>query len=369
MYFLGNANHGYQATDADFVLSDGRVIGPFESTRARSQFAWWFADKAQNLVSARELFEGSVSGDEIRLVKTDEFALETHPFKTVYDTWIEPDNGSVVLEMPVEQKVVEPSRVIYLDAIQRHEPTRRLEAAKPTPDWIDLEYKGQVNHVEQSAHRGQLVVAEVSDRSGQYFDVGWRKDARVTKSIVCLSRHTLLRTAINRAAELAQDYIPAQRHRPNRPRDAQKDRLYAWECSVRMDFQELPSIVDAQLLADQICDDLQVKRISVRLGPPSLTTQSYYRGDGIALSATMVTNHTVVHEVAHHVSSQLGYRTEASHGPHFAGILLALMVGYLEADKEEALESAANREVVINRDTCQKVEERLALSQSAVPGI
>lgn len=362
MYILGNIHSGYSASPDDYVLSDGRVVGPFESGAARDQFGWWFASKGDRLVSAREIFEGSAFGDEYHLVNTTEYALASHPFSAINDIFVEPDNGNVVFDLPRGIKMVPPERLIFVEGIERGPSLRRLEASKPAPYWIDLEGKSQIKHIEQSFHRGQIIVAEVWSGITSDYQVGWRKDGRVTKSIDCLSRHTQLKVALEQASIFARDYISSRRIKRNRPRDTQKQDLYYWEHTFPMEYTELQSLDEAIALADRICDDLGVRRVSVKMGSGNLKTRSFFSAGEITLAATMMNNQTVIHEVAHHVIEALRLGSEASHGPHFAAVLLSLYVAYAGADMEEAKEKALHSDVVINLETLAKMDDLLERS-------
>ncbi len=356
MFLLGDTSKGFTAGEDDLVLADGRVIGPVESDRAKEQLGWWFRNKATRLVTAREIFEGSVCGDDYHLVRTDEMSLETQPFVTIYDIWVKDDNGRVVFETPRGFSAVDPERLILVDNPELSAPTKKLPSPQPVPEWFDIEHFIKPDFAVPSQHHGEIAV--FAREFG--YQVGWRQDGRQSKDIVGLSRHNHLKTAIQAAEFRAVDYHPRFKKKQNRPKDVQRDRLYMWEHSFHTSFEEFADVRLAQELASEICSDVGCAAPTVSLGHPNLTTHSYYRAGRVVLSVGMVTNHTLVHEVAHHLVRALRLEKEASHGPHFAGVLLALLSEYMSADRDEALFRARQRDVVVNLDTMNMVLNRIA---------
>lgn len=365
MLVLGQIDKGYRPEATDYVLDNGKVVGPFESERARALFAKWFASKAERLFTARELFEETVGGDEYRIVNADEWSLETHPFSEVYDVWIEGDNGKVVLDKPRGFQVVDPRRLIIVDSPYPCERTRTLAAPVDAPEWIDLERHETPAYVVKSKHHGEIAVYKDHDKSGLRFTVGWRRDGRQLKDVVGLSLHSHLETAVKAADERSEDFVPAMRKRVNRPRDSQREVLYLWEHSFSADFVNFDDISEAAELAHRICADLGVPQVTVSLGRANLITNSYYKAGEVVLNRDMVNNHTLVHEVAHHLVRYLKLAKEASHGPSFAGALLALMKEYMGADVDEAQEKAREREIVVNLDVFETIGEALAGRKAA----
>lgn len=365
MLVLGHIEKGYRPETTDIVLDDGKVVGPFESVRARTLFAKWFGSKADRLFTARELYEETVGGDEYRIVNADEWSLETHPFGEVYDVWLEGDNGKVVLDRPRGFQVVDPRRLVMVDSPYPCERTRTLPAPVDAPEWIDLERHETPAYVVKSKHHGEITVYKDHCKSGLRFTVGWRRDGRQLKDVVGLSLHSHLETAVKAADQRAVDFVPAGRKRVNRPRDRQREALYMWEHSFAADFVRFDDISEAADLAHRICADLGVPQVTVFLGRANLITKSYYKGGEVVLNRDMVDNHTVVHEVAHHLARYLRLPKEPSHGPNFAGALLALMKEYMGADIDEALEKARDREIVVNLDVFDKVSEVIARRKPA----
>ncbi|MCZ7860616.1 hypothetical protein O9X98_04285 [Agrobacterium salinitolerans] len=365
MLVLGHIDKGYRPESTDYVLDDGKVVGPFESDRAMALFGKWFGSKADRLFTARELYEETVGGDEYRIVNADEWSLETHPFGEVYDIWIEGDNGKVVLDRPRGFQVVDPRRLVIVDSPYPCERKRTLAAPVDAPDWIDLERHETPAYVVKSKHHGEIAVFRDHGKSGQRFTVGWRRDGRQLKDVVGLSLHSHLETAVKAADARAEDFAPAGRKRINRPRDSQREALYLWEHSFAADFVCFDNVSEAADLAHRICYDLGVPQVTVSLGRANLITMSYYKGGEVVLNRDMVNNHTLVHEVAHHLVRHLKLAKEPSHGPIFAGALLALMKEYMGADIDEALEKARDREIVVNLDVFGRVSEVIATRKAA----
>ncbi|MDW9481950.1 hypothetical protein GOB57_25195 [Sinorhizobium meliloti] len=365
MFILGQIDKGYRPEATDYVLDDGRVVGPFESERAKALFARWFGSKADRLFTARELYEETVAGDEYQIVKTDEWSLETHPFSEVYDIWLEGDNGKVVLDRPRGFQVVDPGRLIMVDNPCSSEKKRTLEAAVDAPEWIHLGRNDRPAHVVKSKYHGEIVVHRDHGKPRLRYTVGWRRDGRQVKDIVGLSLHSHLETAVKAADARSVDFVPAWRKRVNQPRDSQREALYLWEHSFAADFVRFGDISEAVNLAHRICTDLGVPEVTVSLGRANLVTKSYYKAGEVVLNRDMVDNHTLVHEVAHHLVRHLKLAKEASHGPNFAGALLALMKVYMGADIDEALEKARDREIVVNLDVFDHVCETIARRRTA----
>jgi hypothetical protein len=357
MFILGHIDKGYRPEETDYVLDDGKVVGPFESDRAKTLFAKWFGPKTNRLFTARELYEETVGGNEYRLVHADEWSLETHPYGEVYDVWTEDDNGKVVLERPRGFQVVDPRRLVIVDDPCPLERTRTLSAPMDAPEWLDVERHEAPVYVVKSKHHGEIAVYKDLRKSSFKFTVGWRRDGRHLNDIVGLSLHCHLETAARAADERAEDFIPAGRKRVNRPRDSQREALYLWEHSFTANFVSFENISEASDLAKCICDDLGVPQVTVLLGRANLITMSYYKGSEIVLNREMVDNHTLIHELAHHLVRNLRLAKEPSHGPIFAGALLALMKEYMGADIDDALERARDREIVVNLDVVRQVSE------------
>lgn len=362
MLVLGDINKGYKPAANDYVLNDGRAVGPFESAHAVQLFAKWFGSKAKNLFTAKELFEGTVGGEEYRLVRTDEVSLETHPFQTIYDIWTTADNGNVVFEMPRGFSVVDPRRLVLIDCPEPCSKKATLNAPVEPPRWIDLENHTRAEHVVKSRHHGEIAVFW----AGSKYMVGWRHDGRQSKDIAAISLHSHLRTAEKAANERALDFIPPQAKKKNRPRDSQRERLYFWEHSFASDFQKFGDLSEAEALAHRICDDLGVRRVNVSLGRPTLVERSYYKAGDVVLSRNMLNNHTLVHEVAHHICKLARFPNETSHGPSFAGVLLSLMKEYMSADLDEALVTARERDIVVNLDALNRITAKLTANRPSL---
>ncbi|MCS4088791.1 hypothetical protein [Rhizobium sp. BK176] len=354
MLLLGNIDKGYTPGESDYTLPDGRVVGPFESAYARELFGHWFSKKSGRLFSALDLFEGTIAGDEYRLVHTDEVSLEMHPFREIYDIWLEGDNGQVVFEMPVGFAVVDPRRLVMVDSPEICERERTLRPASAPPAKLDIERSDKPAFEGNSKHHGEIVVINTGSKHG--YVVGWRPDSRHLKDIVGLSRHDHWQTAKRAAERATREYVPLVTKRTNRPYDMQREALYMWEHSFEADNRHFSDISEAQELAARICTDLGITPPTVSLGRATLVTRSYYRLGQVVLNRGMLDSHTVVHEVAHHVVTRLRLPKEGGHGPVFAGTLLALMTEYMGADRETAIDNARDRGIVVNTD----VESKLA---------
>lgn len=362
MLVLGHTNRGQRPGENDYVLGDGRIVGPFESARARDLFDRWFAGKAHRLFSAGEVYEGSVVGDDYSLVRTDEMSLETHPYSAIYDIWLQGDNGSVVFEMPRGFSVVDPRRLVMVNCPEACNPERKLAATVSAPTYFDVERHDQPEYSEKSRHHGEIVVFR--DQSGCRYVVGWRRDGRQMKDIVGISLHDHRETAMKAAGQRTCDFEPSQVRRKNRPRDDQREALYMWEHSFAADFAWFNDISEAQELAFRICDDLGIQQARVTLGRSTLISRSYYKTGEVVMSQGMLNNHTLVHEIAHHLSSRMRLPKEPAHGPIFAGALLALMKEYMGADVDDALEKARERGIVVNLDILDRVSARLSERRS-----
>lgn len=359
MNLLGYSSEGYLPSEHDHVLPDGRVIGPFESAHARFLFARWFDHCSHRLFPAKDLFAGAVEGDEYKLVKGSEMALEMHPFAEIVDIWRRDDNGNVVFEFEAGFAAVDPRRLVLVDCPSTYEKTATLSSPLRVPDIFDLKIEDRVEQVIPARQDGEIIVVDTGQHSGADILVAWRIDGRVRKDVVGLSRHSHLNVALKEARKFAEDFLPPYGPRKNRARDEQRERLYLWEHSFKSQYREFEDVLQAQELADEICGDLGIKGVPVKLGRKNLTDHSYYKGGEVVLAADMVDNHTTVHEVAHHVVARLKGPRQPAHGPRFAGALLALMVRYMGVDEAEALEKAAERDIVVDRDVLRAITARL----------
>jgi hypothetical protein len=364
MKFRGQTKSGYEPSAGDIVLADGRVIGPFESEHSKQLFDIYFAGRHGRLRSVREVFEGTVTGDDYELVSDDEFALETHPFGTVYDIWTKADNGSAVFETANGFSVVDPDRLVFVSNPEPGPSVRRLCSPRPAPAVFDVDPGDAALLVVPSAHHGEIAVFrhEVGE-----FVVAWRRDGRQTRELRGLSLHDHLATAAKRAGFLAAEFAPTERKRKNRARDTQRESLYNWEHSFKRDRRGFEGIEEAQALADAICADLGCPSVTVSFGRSDLDGYSYHSGlKGIVLSRSMLDNHTVVHEVAHHIHKRMrGLPKEPAHGPQFAGVFLALLEHYMGASTEDALLRAVDHGVVVDIDIMSKVSSRIVSLREA----
>ncbi|MCV9964477.1 hypothetical protein OIU34_21540 [Pararhizobium sp. BT-229] len=362
MLILGHIERGHRPGDNDYVLGDGRIVGPFESARARDLFDRWFGSKGERLFSAGEVYEGSVVGDDYSLVRTDEMSLETHPFSSIYDLWLQGDNGQVVFEMPRGFSVVDPRRLVMVDCPEPRKPERKLAAAVSAPAHFDVDRHDKPEYSEKSRHHGEIVVFK--EPRGFRYVVGWRHDGRQLKDIVGISLHDHLQTATKAADQRTRDFEPSRVRRKNRPRDDQREALYLWEHSFAADFAWFNDISEAQELAFRICEDIGIRQAKVMLGRSTLISRSYYKSGDVVISGGMLNNHTLIHELAHHLSSWMKLPKEPAHGPNFAGALLALMKEYMGADVDEALERARDRGIVVNLDVLDRVSGAIAKRRS-----
>jgi hypothetical protein len=356
---LGYSAKGYIPAEHDHVLPDGRVVGPFESAYARSLFARWFDRCSSRLFAAKDLFEGAVGGDEYQLVKSSEMALEIHPFTEIVDVWLEDDNGNVVCEFEAGFSAVDPRRLVLVDCPNIYEKTATLSSPLRVPDVFDLKAEDRVEQSIPARQDGEIIVINTGQHTGADVVVAWRIDGRMRKDLVGLSRHSHVNVALKEAQKFARDFLPPYGPRKNRPRDEQRERLYLWEHSFKSNFRELEDVSQAQELASEICSDLGVEGVTVKVGRKNLTGHSYYKSGEVVLAAHMVDNHTTVHEVAHHVVAKLKGKREPSHGPRFAGVLVALLVHYMGVDQAEALENAQERGIVVDRDVMKLISVRL----------
>lgn len=359
MNFLGYIAQGYVPSDHDHVLPDGRVVGPFESAHARALFSRWFDHCSNRLFPAQDLFEGSVEGDEYKLVMGSETALEIHPFTEVVDIWLRDDNGKVVFELNASSAVVDPRRLVLVDDPSPCEKRATLSSPLPVPVVFDLKVEDRVEHTIPAKQDGEIIVVNNGQHSGADIIVAWRIDGRVRKDIVGLSRHSHVNLALKEARQFARDFMPPYGPRKNRPRDEQRERLYLWEHSFKSRYREFEDVLEAQELANEICADLGIKGVAVKLGRKNLTDHSYYKAGEVVLAADMLDNHTTVHEVAHHVVSRMKGEREPSHGPRFAGVFVALLVHYMGVHQDEALERAEERGVIVDKDAMRAIVARL----------
>ncbi|MBY3432582.1 hypothetical protein HFN89_00145 [Rhizobium laguerreae] len=355
MLLLGHIDKGYRPTEGDYTLCDGRVVGPFESARARDLFGRWFDNNADRLFAALDVYEGTVIGEDYRLLRSDEWSLETHPFRDINDVWLEGDNGQVVFEMDYGFSVVDPRRIVLVDGPEFRERTRTLRPASAPPAKFDIERADQLTFASGSEHHGEIVVFDTGLKHG--FVVGWRPDSRHLKDIVGISRHDHWRTAKQAAERAAREYVPLAAQRKNRPYDNQREALYMWEHSFPSDYRPFSDVSEAQELAARICADLGITPPNVELGRATLITRSYYKAGHVVLNRSMLDNHTLIHEVAHHVVTRLRLPKEGGHGPVFAGTLLALMTEYMGADRETAIDNARERGIVVNLDVETRLEQ------------
>jgi hypothetical protein len=322
-------------------------------------FARWFDRCSHRLFPAKDLFEGTVGGDEYQFVKASEIALEMHPLAEVFDVWQKDDNGRVVLEFETGFSAVDPRRLVLVDCPSAYEKKATLSTPLLVPGAFDLKVEDRVEQVLPARQDGEIIVVDTGRHSGADIFVGWRIDGRVRKDIVGLSRHSHLAVAIKEARRFAEDFLPPYGPKKNRPRDEQRERLYLWEHSFASKFREFEHVAEAQELASEICNDLQIRDVTVKLGRKDLTDHSYYKGGEVVLAADMLDNHTIVHEVAHHVVARMKHTREPSHGPRFAGVFVALLVNYMDVNETEALEKAAERGIVVDRDVMRTITARL----------
>lgn len=357
MNLLGYSTKGYIASEHDHVLPDGRVVGPFESEHAKALFARWFDKAGSRIAQARDLFEGTITGDEYRVILTDEVSLEMHPFVEITDVWLRDDNGKVVFDTGSGFASVDPRRLVLVDCPEAQEKTKTLSEPLRSPVVFDLTENDRIEHVIAAKQDGQIVVIDTNQHTGADYLVAWRIDGRVRKELVGLSRHSHEQLALNEAKVFARDFMPPYKPNKNRPRDEQRERLYLWEHSFGSKFEEFEDLLQAQELADEICADLRIKAVPVKLGRKDLSA-SRYKGGEIILSHDMLDNHTVVHEVAHHAVAQMKGVKEPAHGPKFAGVFLALLVRYMGVNENEALQNAAERGIVVDRDALKLINAR-----------
>lgn len=369
MFLLGKVTGGYAPSEQDHVLPDGRVIGPFESAHARSMFSRWFDPCSHRLFAAKDLFEGAVGGDEYQLVKGSEIALEMHPFAEVIDVWQKDDNGRVVFEFENGFSAVDHRRLVLVDCPSTYERKATLSLPLLVPSTFDLKPEDCVEQILPARQDGEVIVVDTGQHTGADVYVGWRIDGRVRRDIVGLSRHSHLATAIKEARKLAADFLPPYGPKKNRPRDEQRERLYLWEHSFPSKYYEFEHVLEAQELASEICSDLRIKDVTVKLGRKNLTDHSYYKGGEVVLAADMLDNHTVVHEVAHHVVSRIKGPREPSHGPRFVGVFVALLVNYMDVSETEALEKATERGIVVDLDLMRVITARLQSKPEPGPKI
>lgn len=369
MRLLGRLDRGYTPAATDLALADGRVVGPFESEYFGRLFERYFGKATSRLFTAREIFEGSVVGEDYRIVIDDEFALETHPLREVFDIWIEPDNGKVVFDTETGFSVVAADSLVLVDSPERRPRSRQLGPVAKVPPVFDLGGDTEVVSTVKSAHRGEIVVAKTPDA----YIVGWRSDGRRTVAIHGLSLHGHFATAKREAAAQTREFVPTAQQRKNRAPDAQRESLYRWEHSFGHDSRPLADIVEARQVADTICGDLGIPAVAVSFGRADLVNHSYYSGlKGVVLARDMLNLHTVVHEVAHHVTGNMRLPRQVAHGPRFAGVLLSLLERYAGASTEEALVTAVEYGVEVDTDIMARISERIAIrsvSGSAASGM
>lgn len=365
MFLLGHTAQGKVAGELEVTLPDGRIVGPFESARAVDAFERFYSRMYNRFATAKDIFEGSVEGDSYQIFRTDEVALEMHPFSEIYDVWTQADNGNVVFETPYGFSVHDPMRMVVVDYPFTRLPTRKLETPSPAPRNFDIEPSDMIEAVLPSRWRGEVVVIWKGHGSPNPFLVGWREDGRQKKEIAGLSVHQHIKVACKVATDLAFEFRPPERIARNRPRDVQKARLYTWEHSFDKKVETFNSLDEAADFAAEICRRLGERPPRLRMGRPTLLYHSYYKAGEITLSAGMLDSHTIVHEVAHHIVRDTVKEREASHGSKFAGVMLALMTEFLDADIDQALDNARSADVVVDLDTVRTISSKLAISLKA----
>jgi hypothetical protein len=252
---------------------------------------------------------------------------------------------------------VDPRQLVFVDAPERQTPARKLAARNEPAALVDLGPLAKAAMVFRSEFHGEIAVIE--GYYGKQHLVCWRHDGRRTRCVTGISLHSHLRLAERAARQRAFDFKPRFERTRNRDRDSQREKLYLWEHSFKVSHRPFATIGEAAELADLITVELGLPRVTVTPGRANLTTKSYYRAAEVVLSREMMDNHTLVHEVAHHVVRNMRSIKETPHGPTFAGALLALMAEYMDADVDGAVENARERGIVVNLDIMRALRQRI----------
>lgn len=365
MHVRGRIEEGYRPTEAECVLSDGRVLGGFENPTAAAMFLRYYSGVSHRLRTARDIFEGAVVGDAYHLVASSEWAVATHPFTPIDDVWTRPDNGQVVFETPGGFRVVPGDRLVLVDDPVSSSRHRSLPSARPCPRVFNAP-RAPLLSLPCVGH-GEIVVSAFEAETG--WAVGWRRDSRQRRGIEGLSLHDHETVAVRAARIASERHLPRQAKRRNRPRDYQRSLVYRWEATMTSSSVALSGIEEARKLAGSICARVGCPPVEVDLGPANLSNHSYYsRLKGIVLQRGMLTRQTLIHEIAHHVVGTLrGRSAEVSHGPGFAAVLLALMREEFGADEEEALRNAEALGVEVDAELLERLSARLSRGGVASP--
>lgn len=332
-------------------MPDGRSWGPFETDHAAERWKRWFSDRAGDLVTAQDLYEGSVSGDGAYLISEFAVQMDTHPLVEINDVLTTDDNGKVVFDLSSRLGGVEKDVAVLVDNPQRHAPARRLSPGRQPPRHADCRVP---SHVMSCSSRGEIVVLQ----DGTDYLVAWRADGRATRSLPVLSLHTVEACALKAARGAAKNYEPAPRRKSSRIRDYQREQVYRWEARLEKECTRFETIDECRDYAAEICAALGLPVPNVSVGRASLQNHSYFSPlTGIVLQKGMMNNLTLLHEIGHYAVYKAGAEREAAHGPRFAGTLAALLSAFADTDLETAITAARAADLDIDEDLARRTAE------------
>lgn len=332
------------------MLPDGRRWGPFEGRQAAAEWERHVSSRASDLVTAKEIHEGSVHGDGFHLIDPVALEMGLHPFQEVHDWLLEDDNGLVVADLAAGSVALDPGAAVLVDEPVRSAPARKIGKRRPPPPTVSL--NGGSEAVIRSSRRGDIVIVS---GAGEYI-VAWRADERVRKDLPVLSLHTVRECASLAARKAAMDYEPPQRKKASRDRDYQVSLVYRWEHRIGARNQALPDMEGCRAFAAEICGAMGLPVPKVSLGRTSLENHSYFSGlRGVVVQRDMMDAHTVIHELAHYAVFMGRGPREAAHGPRFVGTLAGMLAAFAGADIENAIAAAEEGGVEMDKGLARKV--------------
>lgn len=328
------------------TTSDGRIWGPFESLLAAIEWKAFCDKKPQNLVTAREVFEGSIDGDEYFHVSASALEDGMHPLYELYDIMIEHDNGKVVFDTHNGLKTLHPETPIFVISPFKSEQKRTLPLPVKAPERTDID--GRHYDAIPNMVRGEIIVLGPRHPES-YWIVAWRPDKRKSKDLAVLSVHSNERYAVNAAKAKATSFSPPLRLKRKRARDIQREKVYNWESTLNCEVTHFTRLDECRAFLHDVCDQLGIAPPEISIGSSKLTLRSYYSAlKGIILSTSMMDSETILHELVHHI--RRNERSEAAHSREFAGMLAGVLTIFSGLDLDEALKQAKQLGVDIDEE-------------------
>ena len=324
--------------------------------------------KDLTLGTAKDLFEGTMSGDEVLLVDAEALEFGMWPFREVHDHSVVHDNGMVPVYFGRGMAFLDTDAPVLFLHAWNDEPRTRLDDPIAPPRTIDLgDYAEVVDRPEPHHAGGQLVIVERMGEEPEYL-VCWRRDGRMRKDLVVLSGHYNEEFARTRIHQVAEDFDPGQRMRRGMPRglrDYQRDKLYQLEGLVGVagnyQRQGFETIEGCRQFLREVYEDLDLGMPPpVQLGPRNTTTSFYRMRDGITLAGWGMERWTLLHEAAHHLARKT-VRDEPGHGPTFVGILAGLLQSHAGIDAGIFERLAKEHGVDLSVDAMKTIIDRSAI--------